>query len=89
MYSDSRTTAREVLDDVETEVHALASRTRSGVADRVARPSFITKTQVKADLERLNAAYELAGRVGGGTEQLSEGTRSIVERARAAVAEMK
>jgi hypothetical protein len=89
MYTDTRTTAREVLDDVETEVRAFASRTESGVTTRRRHPTFITKTQLKADLDRLNGVYELAIRVAGGDDQLNEATRSAVERARAAVAGMK
>lgn len=89
MYTDTRTTAREVLDDVETEVRSLASRTLSGVTNRRDHPSYLTKTQVKADLERLNGAYELAARVAGGDDQLSQSTCDLVEWARAAVAAMK
>lgn len=89
MYTETRTTAREVLDDVETEVRAFASRVLSGVVNRRDHPSYITKTQVKADFERLNGAYELAARVAGGDDRLCEVTRSVVERARAAAATMK
>lgn len=89
MYHETRTTIDEVLRDVAKEVAAQANRVISNVSTWTAHPTYITRTEIRANYHRLLGAEELAGRVFGGFDRLPDDLRIHVAKARAAMNELR
>lgn len=70
MYTETRTTADEVLADVHTQLRAMANSVRADARTRRQHPTYINVAQVRAAVMRLRGAFQLSAHVCGGVDRL-------------------
>jgi hypothetical protein len=81
MFVETRTTVAEVLAEVHAEVNAMANSVINQAANREAHPTFNTKPLMRQQLNELAGMYQLASRVSGGHDKLSDELIAKVQKA--------